>query len=400
MTNMVVYKRHLKSGVYFYVKFWSSKTNKFDSTYSIEKIKKNLNIESKKRTRNRPEAILLAEKALSRGLISLEKKQPLQFSEYILSFWDYENSSYIKMKNIIKLGSIGPDYAQNMAGTFRKNLFPLVKEGLLLTDVTQEMIETWILTIVKNGKISNSTVNSVIKAISVPLNDAFKHGLIKNNPAQKIQYLDTSNTQEKGIPTKEEAKKLITYMKSNSDKKIYLATYLAIVSGMRQGEILALKKDKIKIDFPGEIGLISVAESVAKKAGFKCPKGRKTRLVPIPKELAKALLDLASQNPWNNELVFWSNKVSTAPVASSYIRDGYYSALDAIGINESKRKERKIDFHSLRHFFNSIVRGHISEGDLRSIIGHQSEKMTDHYDHCIEEKILAAGKITSKILSF
>ena len=48
-----------------------------------------------------------------------EMKSP-NFVEYVLNFWDFENSSYVKLKNKTKKGSIGRDHCLNMLGTFKK----------------------------------------------------------------------------------------------------------------------------------------------------------------------------------------------------------------------------------------------------------------------------------------
>ena len=109
---------------------------------------------------------------------------------------------------------------------------------------------------------------------------------------------------------------------------------------------------------------------------------------------------MADSNPYGNGLVFWSESSSAAPMAASYLLKYYYAALAAIGITEDRRKERNIDFHSLRHFFNSMLRGQIDDSNLRLIVGHQSERMSDNYTHEVRERLLQVGKISSNIISF
>lgn len=400
MRELIVYKRHLKTGVFFYSKFMNQTSKKYDRVFSIEKLKQIMGYDCRKRTRSRGEAFRIAIAAIDAGVIttSRKKEQAPELSKYILSFWDYENSEYIRMKNLVKANSIGPDYANNMAGTFKKNLLPLIPEGLLLTEVTQELIEGWILDLVKLGKISKNTINSVIKSMSVALGEAVRRGKLKTDPTANIKYLDTSDTKEKGIPKKEEVSALLDHMKTHSNEKIYLATKLAVSSGMRQGEILALRKENIDTSPDGDIAIVTVKEAIAKKAGFKSTKGKKVRYTPIPKTLANSLLEHAEKNPWGNGLVFWSTKTKDTPIASSYVRDGYYEALDAIGIKEEERKRRNIDFHSLRHYFNSMMRGNVEESDLRSVIGHESVRMTDHYTHAVKEKLIEIGTKAQNVL--
>jgi integrase len=63
------------------------------------------------------------------------------------------------------------------------------------------------------------------------------------------------------------------------------------------------------------------------------------------------------------------------------ISGSFYHAMKLIGIDEETRKGRNLSFHSLRHFFNTTMRGHVSEDDLRATMGHSSSAMTDYYDH-------------------
>ena len=67
---------------------------------------------------------------------------------------------------------------------------------------------------------------------------------------------------------------------------------------------------------------------------------------------------------------------------------------------DENRKERNIDFHSLRHFFNSMLRGEIDDNNLHLIVGHQSKRMIDGYTHEIRERLLQIGKLSGNTISF
>lgn len=69
------------------------------------------------------------------------------------------------------------------------------------------------------------------------------------------------------------------------------------------------------------------------------------------------------------------------------------------GITEKARKERNVNFHSLRHTFNSAMRGKINDKSLRAIVGHESEAMSNLYTHETEEEVLVAGAIAKEIFS-
>jgi len=72
-----------------------------------------------------------------------------------------------------------------------------------------------------------------------------------------------------------------------------------------------------------------------------------------------------------------------------------------LAMGEIVRRERNITFHGFRHFFNSTIRGTVSDDVLRMQTGHSDEKMTDLYDHMTDERGEQLRKaVRSKILPF
>ena len=67
-------------------------------------------------------------------------------------------------------------------------------------------------------------------------------------------------------------------------------------------------------------------------------------------------------------------------------RDSLQKMLLKIGLSKSEQESRKIDFHSWRHFSNSMLRGAIPDSLLRQVIGHNSQEMTDRYSHLSEQQ--------------
>ena len=323
-------------------------------------------------------------------------------------FWDFDNSSYVKLKNKTKKNSIGRDHCLNMLGTFKRNFMPRINPSLKLSEITQNDIEVVIVSLIDEGKISASTINNVILSVQKPLNEAFARGMIKNNPMQNISMLQRDQ-KDRGIPTKAEVEAVLEYLRKEGfarriSMKIYLAVALAATTGMRQGEIRALRKDAIEfvendLEYEDQ-AIITVSESYAKTDGFKSTKGKRVRHVPVSRALAEELIRMADKNPHKDTLIFWSDSSPDTPIAGSYINKYYYAALATIGITEKKRRERNIDFHSLRHFFNSMLRGQIDDSNLRLIVGHQSERMSDNYTHEVRERLLQIGKVSSNIIAF
>jgi integrase len=55
-------------------------------------------------------------------------------------------------------------------------------------------------------------------------------------------------------------------------------------------------------------------------------------------------------------------------------------------LGEMARRERNVSFHGFRHFFNSTIRGMVSDETLRLQTGHADAKMTDQYDHLTDDR--------------
>ena len=198
MIRFSLYKRHLSTGVFYYVRFWNPEKKCYEPGISIEVLRGRLGEDGFRRIGTRSAAASIAVRAFEKGLTKKEVKSH-NFVEYVLNFWDFDNSSYVKLKNKTKKGSIGRDHCLNMLGTFKKNFLPHINQDPKLDEVTQSDIENVIIALIDEGSISNSTINNVILSVQKPLNEAFSRGLIKINPMQNILMLER-NQKDRGIP--------------------------------------------------------------------------------------------------------------------------------------------------------------------------------------------------------
>ena len=288
MVRFSLYKRRRAKGVCYYVRFWNPEKKSYDPGLSIENLRSKLGDDRFRRIGTRSAAAAFTVRAYEEGLTKKEMKSP-NFVEYVLNFWDFENSSYVKLKNKTKKGSIGRDHCLNMLGTFKKNFLPHIDQALKLSEITQNDIENVIIALIDEGSISNSTINNVILSVQKPLNEAFARGMIKANPRQNIKMLQRDQ-KDRGIPTKAEVEAVLEYLRKEGfagriSMKIYLAVALAATTGMRQGEIRALKKDCIEfvennVEYEDQ-AIITVRENFAKTDGFKSTKGKRVRHVLV-----------------------------------------------------------------------------------------------------------------------
>lgn len=422
-------KKQKPNRTYWYAYFPDPEDPKKVTTKSVEALRKMLKIRDRSPITRKQEAIIITQRAIDAGLIDSDDSDPL-FTDYVKEFWDFDNSKYIRRRNKKNPDSIGKDYALNLRGTFINNGEPHLPKDLRLSQVTTAIIEDVINDLIDEGRLSMATIKRVAQSMSVPLKEAARLHRILINPMLAVDPI-SSKPKERGILTESEMVALLTYMRTESeagrfDQQVYLASVLSAYTGMRQGEIMGLKVDAITL-VNDQHGIILIHEAFAKYAGFKTPKGKRDRKVPAPRWLCDQLLELAKQNTNKNGLIFWSKQSKTNPISASYIRNRLYEAIAdlfekqegtegetipdgdkkdkddkqvMIRMGEVTRRNRNISFHSFRHYFVTQMRGKLTENDLRSVVGHQSEAMTDHYTHDTTAGLLKIGEVTSNILPF
>ncbi|MDY0289778.1 MAG: tyrosine-type recombinase/integrase [Sphaerochaeta sp.] len=361
--------------IYWYALFRNPDTGERTNKKSVEKIRKDLGILSTVPIKRRDEAILICQKALDEGII-FGKREPLSLYSYLERFFDWERSPYVERRNLLDPGSLSEDYIATRQNLISNHILPRIQTNLLLSAVTLNQLEHIQLSLVKEGRLASSTINICMGALSLSLAEAQRRGLVSNAYTYAVRPLKSMH-KVRGILSEGELKAFMQYMKKDGEQRIYLACLLALLTGMRSGELRALQFSSVGDD------LITVDQAYADKAGLKVPKGKRTRYVPCPAFLCEQLKDLCLENPKPNahQLVFWSKR-GGGFVSSHYFSERFQQELVRSGALDMEQvKERNITFHSLRHMANTLLRGSVDEHVLRMTIGHSSEQLSDLYTH-------------------
>ncbi len=361
--------------IYWYALFRNPETGERTNKKSVEKIRKDLGIVSSTPIRRRDEAILICQKALDEGLI-FGKREPVSLYSYVKRFFDWETSPYVERRNLLDPGSISKDYMATRENLISNHILPKIHTNLLLSAVTVNHLEQIQLSLVKEGRLSPSTINICMGALSLALTEAQRRGQLSGGNSYTVRPLK-SVQKARGILSEEELKSFMLYMKQDGEERIYLACLLALLTGMRSGELRALSFTAIGED------VITVDQAYADKAGLKVPKGKKTRYVPCPPFVCEKLKNLSLANPKPNahHLVFWSKR-GGGFVSSHYFSERFQQELVRSNVLQREEiKRRNITFHSLRHMANTLLRGSVDEHVLRMTIGHSSEQLSDLYTH-------------------
>ena len=101
--------------------------------------------------------------------------------------------------------------------------------------------------------LSIKTIIDTLQAVTLPLKEAKRLGMISINPAEALAGLAKSK-RERGILTSEEIQKLFSV--EWRDEKSKLANLLACLTGLRAGEIAALHPEDLR--FEKNRGIITV----------------------------------------------------------------------------------------------------------------------------------------------
>jgi len=294
------------------------------------------------------------------------------FIAFLENFWNWENSPYVKEK-LRRSHSIHRRHCK-IQGRAIALYWEQFFKGRFLGDITAKDIDAFI-NFMAEMPLSAARKNVVIKAGTKPLRWAFSKGIIERDPTRgHIMFSGIQRKREILTPTAVAA----AFRADWSDERTKLANMLAAVTGMRSGEILALRFQDLGAD------CIYVRGSWNKADGMKLPKNNETRTVEIPfPDLIRALVEQARQNPWGDtpdSFVFWSITKRDVPMYGKAFIKELREALVQIGF--SKDDAAQYDFHSWRHFFTSYMSGKLDKKLLKSQTGHKTDIMLDLYsDH-------------------
>jgi integrase len=249
--------------------------------------------------------------------------------------------------------------------------------GRFLGDISDADIDKFI-NFIGDKPFSSFRKNAVIKAGITALHWAFNKNKIPKDPANG-HILFTGAKKERVILTPSSASALFRAKWKNN--RVKLANMLSAVTGMRAGEILALRFQDLGED------CLYVRHSWNRDDGLKPPKNNETRIVELPfSDLVYELFEQAKQNPWGvspESFVFWSEFRKDRPLEPDLLAKELKEVLRQIGFADEDAKQYV--FHSWRHFYTSYMISRLDKKLLKSQTGHRTDEMLAHYaDHRTE----------------
>ena len=289
----------------------------------------------------------------------------------------YQKPTVIRDMTVLQLANeylymnqsrLKPSTYQRYEGFLRKHIAPAIgnQPMIYLTTATIQYFSTDRL---QTG-LSPQTVNSIL----IFLHSCLKYGHRHHNlPVPEIIYFSVDK-KEMRVLTAEEQRKLIDYLCSDMD--IYkFGIYLALYTGLRLGELCALKWGDIengRIKVRRTMQRLSNGDGTTLNVG--APKTDSSiREIPIPTFLEETVEYFRDTNPKDRYVLAEGNKTVVEPRVMQY---KFKRFLNEAGIEHA-------NFHALRHTFATrCVECGFEVKSLSEILGHANVNITlNRYVH-------------------
>jgi len=330
---------------------------------------------------SKDEAILIVSALRQRGLVDffVSKAGPGQenFISFLLRFWDIGDSPYLRDK-IAHGYKITASYCKEAIHKVRSYWEPRFYD-LAINEITRQDLRDFSYSLKDKGLVSN-TVKNILTIGKTALKWAYREGLIPFDPSSGLMNF-TGDKVSRDILTDEETDMLFKI--KWGDNKAYTAAFLSLTTGLRSGEIRALRKNDI-----GD-STLNIMYSWNVLEGLKCPKNGEKRIVPLMPQVREMLLQLLQESPHKNKdnpFIFYSQNNPDKPCCSYIFLYYFRLACKSQSIN---LENRKLDFHSFRHLFSTRMAERIDAYKVAKITGHKSEAAAKIYQNHVTARILS-----------
>jgi len=224
-------------------------------------------------------------------------------------------------------------------------------------------INKWLIELPETDHVSRTTANTYKDTLRCILGQAVRDGIISKNPCIGVESLGNDTKIRKAFNLKE-ARAIIGTPEDWKNPLVRSMCILAATTGMRMGEIRALRAENLYVD------TVVIKASYSNIDGYKLPKNGKERMAPLPPGVYEEVTRFTKRSGYLFRL-FMDDK----PVSAGWVDRALNERMKELGI-EGKT------FHSFRGFFNTqMLSANVNSESLRAVIGHASEAMTLRYLH-------------------
>lgn len=213
----------------------------------------------------------------------------------------------------------------------------------------------------KQYKRSGSTINRYIAALSHALSFAVKdRRVLERNPVSDVRRKKEPRGRTRFL-SDEERTGLLKACANSAWPELLTLVLLAITTGARKGELIALKWADVDL----KMGRALVRES----------KNDEPRTLPLAGNALEALRELKLRNSARSQHVF--PQPSGFPGPYEHFDKHWYAALEEAGIGN-------FHFHDLRHTTASMLAAQgASLLEIADVLGHKTLAMVKRYSHLV-----------------
>lgn len=237
--------------------------------------------------------------------------------------------------------------------------------------ITPPEVRRWVSALVDHG-LSAATVRAVYSTFSRVMRHAVIDSVITRNPCVGISLPRDAGGQEMRFLSPDEINRLALAHRPRFRTLIYTAAY----TGMRWGELVALRTDNL--DLPR--ATVNVVEAVAEVNGTLYRGSTKTgarRTLSLPAFLVEMLTEHVAQFASSDGDVFASTE--GGPLRRNFYHRHFKPAVRTAGLDDGLR------FHDLRHTCAALL---IAQGahpkEIQERMGHSTIRLTfDRYGHLL-----------------
>ena len=297
------------------------------------------------------------------GGLKPEKVRPeMPFGDW-LTYW-YENHSKPKIR---------PTTQETYESRIRLHIIPEIGD-IPLNKLAQNDLQQFYGRLKKSGRkrftdkygegLSDRMVRMCHATCRSALEKAVQDGLIRVNPAIGCK-LPPKKAKEMQVLTPPEITRFLIQAREEGYYELFL---LELTTGMRRGEILALKWRDLNLK-TGELHISRQVLKVNGKVLISTPKTKSSnRMILLPPEMTELLAELKTRT--DSEWIFPSPLDLTQPRHPSAVYHRFQKILERANC-------KRVRFHDLRHTFATMaLENGMDIKTLSAMIGHVSAETT------------------------
>jgi integrase len=256
--------------------------------------------------------------------------------------------------------------------------------------LTVARVRTWRAELIRSGDRPPS-VAKAYRLLHAIMATALEDELITRNPCV-LRGASTERPAERPVATVQEVFQLAEAI----DRRLRLMVLLAGFTGLRLGELLALRKDRVDL----VDGTVQVVEQFQELASGELILGPpKTaaghRTVSVPNAIIDDLREHLRQHtaPEPRALLFGSEVALGRPISRKTFYRQWTAAVTATGMNGFR-------FHDLRHTANTLTAmTGASAKELMARMGHSSSRAALIYLHATPQRDREIANALSRVIS-